>query len=84
MDRECCVCAVFPLAVGGECVHLFRAFAALQCVAHVEAFIDFSEDENIEDDVIAGGGPIGLPARLWGLTPCKRAGAYTVGPVLIA
>ena len=28
----------------------------LQCVAHVEAFIDFGEDENIEEDVLDTGG----------------------------
>ena len=25
----------------------------LRCVAHVEAFIDFAEDENIESDILA-------------------------------
>lgn len=28
-------------------------FFSFQSVAHVEAFIDFSEDENIEDNVMA-------------------------------
>jgi tRNA U34 5-carboxymethylaminomethyl modifying GTPase MnmE/TrmE len=33
-------------------LHLINVLYFLQSVAHVEAYIDFSEDENIEDNVM--------------------------------
>ena len=36
-------------------IHYCCCCCYLQCVAHVEAFIDFSEDENIEEGVLEQG-----------------------------
>lgn len=35
--------------------HSSSALCVAQCLAHVEAFIDFSEDELIEDGVLSQG-----------------------------